>query len=116
MARTLGRADRLRDHGGIQQLFREGFRLERRAFVVLWRRAGGRSLAAVVAGRRLGGSVVRNRVRRRLREAYRLERQHLGPGVHICIVARAAALGGRFEDLRLELATTLAAIEARSSE
>ena len=50
--------------------------------------------------RRLGGSVVRNRARRRLREAYRRQ-QSLAPpeGVRLCFIARSAALTRPFAEL-----------------
>jgi ribonuclease P protein component len=70
------------------------------AFVLLWRREPGPRAVAFAAGRKLGGSVVRNRARRRLREAYRRQRG-LAPadGVRLCFIARQAALTNPFDDL-----------------
>jgi ribonuclease P protein component len=52
---------------------------------------------------KLGHAVKRNRIRRRLREAYRLEEDKLRAGCDIVIVARARALTADFSDLRKEL-------------
>ncbi|MGH7318309.1 MAG: ribonuclease P protein component, partial [Candidatus Rokuibacteriota bacterium] len=51
---TLPRAERLRDRGELERLFRGGARLERPAFVLLWLPGAGRRAAAFAASRRLG--------------------------------------------------------------
>jgi ribonuclease P protein component len=51
-------------------------------------------------GRRLGGSVVRNRARRRLREAYRRQRDLVAPeGIRLCFIGRQASLTCPFDQL-----------------
>jgi ribonuclease P protein component len=50
-------------------------------------------------GRKLGGAVVRNRVRRRLREALRVMAPSLQPGWDVLIIARSAAIGADFQTL-----------------
>ena len=52
---------------------------------------------AVVAGRRLGSAVSRNRVRRRLREALRRIEKELRSGADIVIVARGGAETAPFD-------------------
>jgi len=51
----------------------------------------------------LGKSVVRNRVRRRLREAARLNLGLLEPELAVVIQARKTALEAPFEDLKKEV-------------
>ena len=53
---------------------------------------------------KLGNAVRRNRIRRRLREAFRLFEPKLSHGFDIVIVARASAFDTPFEKLRGELA------------
>jgi ribonuclease P protein component len=105
---TLPRGERLRGRHEIEHLFRRGVRLERAGFVLLWAAIPGRRAAAFAAGRRLGGSVTRNRARRRLREAYR-HVKHLAParGIRLCFVARARALDVPFATLSHEVADAM---------
>jgi len=52
---------------------------------------------------KLGGAVVRNRVRRRIKEAYRLCEDHFVSGVDIVVVARSRAIGADFSAIGAEL-------------
>ncbi len=53
----------------------------------------------ITAGTKLGHAVVRNKVRRRLREIYRLNEEKLLPGYDIVVVARMRAVHSRYADL-----------------
>jgi ribonuclease P protein component len=53
--------------------------------------------------RAIGGSVVRNRIKRRLREAFRLHRAKLNPEWDIVINPRRTALAAPFADLERAL-------------
>jgi len=74
-------------------------------YMVLWRRDGGDSAQrlGVVASRRIGSAVKRNRARRRLRAAFRLNRAAFSGTADIVLVARPAVLTARWEDLVAEL-------------
>ena len=52
---------------------------------------------------KIGNAVVRNRTRRRIREAYRLREEMFSPGYDIVIVARGRAVEAPFEALQREL-------------
>jgi ribonuclease P protein component len=54
---------------------------------------------AFSTGRRLGGAVVRNRVRRRLREALRVMAPSFRPGWDVLIIARPALVGADHDAL-----------------
>ena len=53
----------------------------------------------VTVGKKLGKAVVRNRVRRRLREVYRLHEEQFSSGWDIVVVARSRCIGASFEKL-----------------
>ena len=50
----------------------------------------------VTVGKKLGHAVVRNRVRRRLREVYRLNEERFLPGWDIVVVARSRCIKADF--------------------
>ena len=64
--------------------------------------AGAASRFGLVTSRRVGGAVIRNRVRRRLREICRLHRAMVAPGWLIVVVAKSAAAEASFSELREE--------------
>ena len=53
----------------------------------------------ITVGKKLGHAVVRNRVRRRLREVYRLNEERFLPGYDIVVVARTKAIDAPFSQL-----------------
>jgi ribonuclease P protein component len=57
----------------------------------------------VTATRALGGAVVRNRIKRCLREAFRMHRSGLAPQWDIVINPRRAAIGASFAEIEQAL-------------
>ena len=53
----------------------------------------------ITVSKKLGGAVVRNRVRRRLREVYRLNEAKFVPGYDIVVVARSRTIDAPFDKL-----------------
>ncbi len=70
-------------------------------FLVLYARKNrlGVNRVGITTGKKLGRAVVRNRVRRRLREVYRLNEEKFRPGWDIVVVARSKAITAKFSDL-----------------
>lgn len=57
----------------------------------------------LTVGTKLGGAVKRNRVRRRIKEAYRLGEHRLLPGCDVVIVARVRAGQASYAEIEKEL-------------
>jgi len=109
-ALSLGRCRRLRRAREIQSLFERGNRRTTETFVALWRRRTGSRRVGFAVGRRVGGAVDRNRVRRRLREAYRRS-QHIHPdAIEIMFVGRVPAVNASFDTLLAEMRRLLEAL------
>lgn len=70
-------------------------------FLVVYARPnrGGRNRLGITVGAKLGKAVVRNRVRRRLREIYRLSQPETKQGYDIVIVARSRAVTATYREL-----------------
>ena len=86
------RQERLTKTREYQEVYRKGTRWVGRAFVcyVVQRQGQGRRFGMAVS-RRVGGAVVRNRVKRYIRETYRTQREHLIDDFSMVVVARHAA-------------------------
>ena len=70
-------------------------------YLVLYARRNrtGKNRVGVTVGKKLGHAVVRNRVRRRLREIYRLNESRFTPGWDIVVVARSRCIDADFGKL-----------------
>jgi ribonuclease P protein component len=95
---------RLRRACEFQRLRRDGTAFHGKFMLVnvLAQAGQGSARVGIVTSSRVGGAVVRNRVRRRLREIVRAERPGLALGAWMVIVARRRAVDATFEELRTE--------------
>ena len=59
----------------------------------------GTNRVGITVSKKLGHAVVRNRIRRRIREVYRLNEDRFQPGWDIVVVARSRCLSVSFEKL-----------------
>lgn len=91
---------RLRRRQDFRAVLRAGRRYANRlvALYVL-ARGEGPSRIGITTGRHIGPAVVRNRVRRRLREASRAQARMLAPGLDVVLVGRSEALEADFARL-----------------
>jgi ribonuclease P protein component len=102
-------ADRLRRPAEFQRVMRRGRRVAGRAFVVvaLERDAAAGACSAsrlgVTVSRKVGRAVVRNRVKRRIREWFRVNRCSLGGAVDLVVIGRPPAAELTSEGARDEL-------------
>jgi ribonuclease P protein component len=103
--RLLGRAD-------YDAVYRDGRRRSNREFTVFLRPNGlARSRFGWSIKKALGGAVVRNRIKRRLREAFRLHRANLVAPWDIVLNPRRAAAGASFAEVQKALIKVFARCE-----
>lgn len=87
----------LKENSAFRRLYYKGTSAGSRLLVIYCRRNGlGVNRLGLTVSTKLGHAVVRNRVRRRLREIVRLNEGRLQNGYDIVIVARTAAVEADF--------------------
>jgi ribonuclease P protein component len=88
---------------------REGRRLACGVLLANWQPlpTGATMRLGVVVGGRLGNAVVRSRVKRLLREAFRLHQRDLAQPVDLVLVARASILGKPFVAVEKDFLTAM---------
>ena len=90
----------LKENSAFRRLYHRGASAANRYLVVYCRRNGrGVNRVGYTVSTKLGHAVVRNRVRRRLREIYRLNSPALRSGWDIVVVARMRAVGAEYKRL-----------------
>lgn len=91
----------------LNHIFRRLYRTNGQAnsCLVLYARKNrtGTNRVGITVSKKLGKAVVRNRVRRRIREAYRINEELFLPGYDIVIVARSHAVDVSFQKLTQSL-------------
>ena len=90
----------IKDNRTFQRLYRRG-RSAVTPFLVVYCRPNGQNhnRLGVTVSTKLGGAVVRNRARRRLREVFRLAQPELRQGFDMVLVARSRAVDGPYDRL-----------------
>ena len=88
-----------------QEVFTKGIRTAGRLFSAAYCQRPGETESRIgfAVGRAAGNAVIRNRLRRRVREAVRLHRGQLAPGWWIVLNPRRAALEVGFDELEREV-------------
>ena len=83
-----------------RRLYRNGNQAANR-YLVLYSRPNHlkENRVGITVGKKLGKAVTRNRVRRRLREIYRLHEAQFQPGYDLVVVARSQAVYASFSQL-----------------
>jgi len=90
----------LKKNHEFRRLYAKGRSAVSSTLVVYMRRTGrGGNRVGITVTAKLGNAVTRNRVRRRLREIYRLHEEALRRGADLVIVARARSVTASYAEL-----------------
>ena len=102
---TLPKSERLQHGHQFRQAYEHGRKFVGRLFVlyVVDEPTEQPRAVGMVTSRRVGNAVTRNRARRLLREAYRLNKRKFKTNLLIVMVARSAINGKRLVDVEAEL-------------
>ncbi|MBX3731645.1 MAG: ribonuclease P protein component [Verrucomicrobiae bacterium] len=104
----LGRRHRLRAGRDFVRLKAGGHRVVQGCLIFNWLPAGpGPDRIGLVAGRSVGGAVVRNRAKRLLREAFRRHRPEFAQSVDAVLVARKSIAGRGYAEVERDFLKAL---------
>ena len=107
--RRLGRASRIKQGRDFARLKQAGQRAVNGCLIANWLRlpGGSTSRLGVVVSRKVGGSVVRSRAKRLLRESFRLHQHELTEPLDLVLVARPSIAGRAFAEVEQDFLGTL---------
>ena len=101
---TFSRDARIRKKKDYLTVYQQGVRKDTRHFIVIARPNGsGFSRLGVTVSKKAGGAVTRNRVKRLLREFFRLHQSQFTPAQDIVIIAKRNMPALTYQDVRREL-------------
>ena len=107
------RTRRVRRRVEFQKVFDRGIRVHGRYLTLLVAPAPGtRSRLGIVASKKLGGSVARNRAKRLIREIFR--RNKVAPGFDVVVIPKRELLDASLTALEVDYRTTLERTVRRS--
>lgn len=107
--RTLGRRTRIKQGRDFAKVRQAGERVVKGCLIANWLRLpeDARSRLGVVVSKKVGGSVVRSRAKRLLRETFRVHQHELTQPLDLVLVARASIVEKDFWGVERDLITTL---------
>ena len=107
----------LKKNSDFRRLYAKGRSAVLPTLVIYLRRSrSGESRVGFTVTVRLGNAVTRNRVRRRLREIYRLHMGELRPGVDMVLVARSRSVEAPYSTLERDFLTGCRKLSALREE
>ena len=114
--RRFRRADRVRLHREYDRIYQQGRRAAAR-LVLLHAVANGleRARLGITVGRRVGPAVRRNRLKRWVRETFRLHRADLPPGFDLVVQLRPEAATASHAEIEREILTEVARLPRRGT-
>lgn len=98
----------VKESGTFRRIYRKGKSAVAPCLVVYCQKnKRGQSRLGVTVSTKLGGAVVRNRVRRQIREMYRLHKPEMIPGYDVIVVARSRAVHTPYQKMDRQYASLL---------
>src|SRR5688572_23746628 len=115
----LGRDERVRSRRDFVRVqTKPGARVRAKTFLVLLSLSGAGAEAparlGLVASRKVGGAVARNRAKRLLREAFRLHKAEIERGLDLVIIAHTELASRSFQEVERELVALLPELRRRA--
>ncbi|MEO8349278.1 MAG: ribonuclease P protein component [Acidobacteriota bacterium] len=112
---TFSRDDRLRKRREFEECYASGVRVSGRHLQLFFLPPGARPRLGISVPRRVGEAVMRNLLRRRVRELFRRNRELFGStGGDVVVNVRPSAAGATFAELGEDYRSSLSRILARS--
>jgi len=107
--RGLGRRSRIKQGRDFAKVRQNGERVVKGCLIANWLRLpeDARSRLGVVVGKKVGGSVIRSRAKRLLRESFRLHQHELTQPLDLVLVARQSIVEKDFSGVERDFITTL---------
>lgn len=107
------RQARLLRHADFERVYEQGQRHFARHMTFFFLPGGSEARIGFTVGRVLGGAVERNRIKRRLREAVRRERQRLGVCVDVVVNPKKSVLQISFSEITQDVSRAFQIIRGK---
>jgi ribonuclease P protein component len=106
--RTFGKDERIRKKRDYLAAYQQGVRNHSNHFTVIaHRNSSGKRRLGITVGKKVGNAVKRNRIKRLLREFFRLHKEQFPLAQDIVIMAKGAISFLNYQDLCLEMESLL---------